>query len=238
MMPEGLLEKIKAVGFLRVVIRPSRTREALTVTRARDIVQKASVSLRGWDYPHISMRDDDRGGAETYADFTQDWCDWFHHVEFWRMYKSGQFLHYKALREDLSKDNSIPKGPVLAVGSFMYTITEVTEFAHRLRAAGLYEDGATIQIDLGNTEGRMLWVEDPMRMNFVSPMTTSSHSIRVERSVAAGELLLGDPKELSLSIIGEFFDAFGWTPARAVISSTQTELYNLKLGRDRSGTTG
>ncbi|WP_320196037.1 hypothetical protein RMR10_003520 [Agrobacterium rosae] len=232
-MPDGLLEKIKAVGFVRVVIRPTIIPESLTVIRARELVKKASVSLRGWDYPHIASRDDEHGGTEHHADYVQEWCDWYHHVEFWRMYKSGQFLHYKALREDLSKEGNVPNGPVLAAGSFMYTVTEITEFAHRLRAAGLYKEGATIQIGLGNTSRRRLWVEDPMRMDFISPMVTSSESIIVERSLRTSDLLLGDPKDVSLSIIGEFFSAFGWTPSPDLISSTQMELYNLKLGRDR-----
>lgn len=232
-MPNGLLEKIKAVGFVRVVIRPTMIPETLTVIEARELVKKTSVSLRGWDFPHIAFRNDKHGGSENHADYVQEWCDWYHHVEFWRMYKSGQFLHYKALREDLGKDQNVPKGPVLAAGSFMYTITEVTEFAHRLRAAGLYKEGATIQIRLGNTSGRRLWVEDPMRMDFISPMVTSSESIMVERSLRTSDLLLGDPKDISLSIIMEFFAAFGWTPSADLISSTQMQLYNLKLGRDR-----
>lgn len=232
MMPDGLLEKIKSVGFVRVVIRPTVIPESLTVVSARELVEKASVSLRGWDYPHIASRNDEHGGTEHHADYVQDWCDWYHHVEFWRMYKSGQFLHYKALREDLSKEGNVPKEPVLAVGSFIYTVTEVTEFAHRLRAAGLYKEGATIQIGIGNSGGRRLWVEDPMRMDFISPMVTSSPSIMVERSVRTMDLLLGDPKGISVSMLAEFFDAFGWTPSPDLISSTQMELYNLKLGRD------
>lgn len=232
-MPDGFLEKIKSVGFVRVVIRPTFLPESLTVVSARELVEKASVSLRGWDYPHITSRNDEHGGTEHHADYVQDWCDWYHHVEFWRMYKSGQFLHYKALREDLGKDGNVPNGPVLAVGSFIYTVTEITEFAHRLRAAGLYKEGATLQISIGNSAGRRLWVEDPMRMNFMSPMATNSPSIMVERNVRTMELLLGDPKSISASMLVEFFDAFGWTPSLEHISSTQMELYNLKLGRDR-----
>lgn len=233
MMPDDLLEKIKASGFMRVVIRPAETPESLTVMTAREVVEKASVSLRGWDYPHVTLRNDEHGGTEYHAEYVQDWCDWYHHVEFWRMYKSGQFLHYKALREDLSKEGNVPAGQVLAVGSFMYTVTEVIEFAHRLRVAGLYEDGATIQISLGNTRGRKLWVEDPRRLDFMSPMITSAEEIKAERSLTASELFLGDPKDISLSIISEFLEAFGWKPSPSLISSTQEELYNLKLGRDR-----
>lgn len=230
MTPEGLLEKIKSVGFVRVVIRPTVLPESLTIKTAREVVKNASVSLRGWDYPHIASRNDAHGGYEHHAEYAQEWCDWYHHVEFWRMYKSGQFLHYKALREDLSKDGNVPEGRVLAVGSFIYMITEITEFAHRLRAAGLYKEGATIQISLSNARGRRLWVEDPNRMDFVYPMVTSSESIAVERSIRTSGLLLGDPKEISLPIIAEFLDAFGWTPPPDLISSQQNELYSLKLG--------
>lgn len=233
MMSDTLLEKIRAVGFVRVVIRPTVLPEELSVVDAREMVKKGSVSLRGWDYPHIAARNDDHGGSEYTPEFAQDWCDWYHHVEFWRMYQSGQFLHYKALREDLSKDENVPEGRVLGVGSFMYTVTEITEFAHRLRAAGLYKEGATLKISLYNCLGRRLWVEDPNRLDFTSPMVTQSDTITVERSLRTSELLLGDPKEISRPIIREFLAAFGWNPSQDLISSTQSELYSLKLGRDR-----
>nr|WP_313372497.1 hypothetical protein [Brucella intermedia] len=233
MMPDDLLDKIKASGFMRVVIRPAETPESLTVIAAREMVEKASVSLRGWDYPHVTSRNDEHGGTDYSGEYVQDWCDWYRHVEFWRMYKSGQFLHYKALREDLSKEGNVPDEPVLAVGSFMFTVTEIIEFAHRLRVAGLYKDGATIQVSLGNVRGRRLWVEDPRRLDFMQPMVTSAETLKFEKSYTASELFLGDPKDISLPIIATFLEAFGWTPSPSLISSTQEELYNLKLGRDR-----
>ena len=63
-----------------------------------------ALELRGWEYPAIL-----RGAPDVVRERTQQYFelsnDWQNHIEFWRMYKSGQFLHYLALREDwLSAD--------------------------------------------------------------------------------------------------------------------------------------
>ncbi len=232
MMPEGFVDRIKAAGYTRVVIRPIDAPEALTIAQAREAVEKASVSLRGWDYPHLARRNDEHGGSETFAEFAQDWCDWHHHREFWRMYKSGQFLHYKALREDLSKDENVPKdGPVLAIGSLVYTVTEVTEFAHRLFRHGLYKRGADIELTIGQTRGRQLWVDDPMRMPFSMPRITSSEAITVKRSLSPTDLEAGDPKDPALSMLMEIFDAFGWKASPEQLRKQQDQLYGLGFGR-------
>jgi len=232
-MPEGFIERVKAVGYTRVVIRPIDAPEKLTIAQARDAVEKASVSLRGWDYPHVARRNDEHGGSETFAEFAQDWCDWHYHREFWRMYKSGQFLHYKALREDLSKDDSIPTGdrPVLAIGSLIYTVTEVVEFAYRLFRHGLYERGVDIEISIGGMRGRQLWVDDPNRMPFSVPRVTSSDNISLKVSLSVLDLEAADPKNPAMSMLLEIFDAFGWKASPEQIRKQQDQLYGLGLGR-------
>lgn len=233
MMPEGLIERIKAAGYTRVVIRPIDAPEELTIAQAREAVEKASVSLRGWDYPHVARRNDEHGGYETFAEFAQDWCDWHYHREFWRMYKSGQFLHYKALREDLSTDENVPNrdGPILAIGSLVYTVTEVTEFAHRLFRHGLYKSGAYIQLTLGGARGRQLWVDDPNRMPFSMSRITSSENISHNVSLSPSELEAGDPKDPALSMLLNIFDAFGWRASPEQTRKQQDQLYGLELGR-------
>ncbi len=232
MMPDGFVDKIKETGYTRVVIRPLDKPEALTVASAREITQKCSVSLRGWDYPHIPSRNDSHGGYDTSADFAQGWCDWYHHREFWRMYKSGQFLHYKALREDLWKDGSVPQdGPVLGTGSLIYTVTEIIEFAHRLFRQGIYQDGATVEVTIGKTKGRRLWIDDPGRMPFSSPRETASELVPVQATLTPGDFQAGDPKNPSLDMILKIFDAFGWKPSPEQIRKKQDELYGLGIGR-------
>ncbi|MCA2376671.1 hypothetical protein ACQZ5D_08305 [Agrobacterium sp. 22-211-1] len=232
MMPEGFVDLIKSAGYTRVVVRPQSKPEDISIADAKLLVEASSVSLRGWDYPHISLRDDDSGGYENFAEFAQNWCDWHHHREFWRIYKSGQFLHYKSLREDLTNDEHVPKHrPVVGIGSLIFTVTEVVEFAHRLFRNGLYQRGSQIEFTLGQSHGRELWVDDPNRMPFTSPRATSSNSIKVERSLDPSHLLAGDPKETARSMLMEIFDAFGWRPSEDQLQNKQNQLYSLGFGR-------
>ncbi|WLP53177.1 hypothetical protein [Agrobacterium fabrum] len=232
MMPEGFVDLIKSAGYTRVVIRPQSKPDSISIAEAKRVVEASSVSLRGWDYPHISLRDDESGGSENFADFAQNWCDWHHHREFWRMYKSGQFLHYKSLREDLTNDETVPKhGPVVGIGGLIFTVTEVIEFAHRLFRNGLHQRGSHVEFTVGHSRGRELWVDDPDRMPFTSPRVTSSSSITVERSLDASQLLGGDPKEPARSMLAELFDAFGWRPSSDQLQNKQDQLYSLGFGR-------
>lgn len=232
MMPDGFVDLIKAVGYTRVVIRPVGEPEELTIVQAREIVEKASVSLRGWDYPHVSKRDDNHGGVKFFSEFAQGWCDWYHHREFWRMYKSGQFLHYKALREDLLNDEGVPQdGPVLGTGSLIFTVTEVVEFAHRLFRQGVYKEGAEIELTIGKTQGRRLWIDDPRRMPFTMPRKTASSEIVVRTTLSPSTMEAGDPKEPARAMLLEIFDAFGWNASPEQIEKSQEQLYGLRLGR-------
>ncbi|CDZ31647.1 Hypothetical protein NGAL_HAMBI1145_04100 [Neorhizobium galegae bv. officinalis] len=225
-MKDGLVEHIQSLGHWRVNIRPlSAPSKLLTLAECREVVTKSSVSLRGWDYPHISTRDDSQGGVENVGDFVQGWCDWYHHVEFWRMYKSTQYLHYKALREDLTEDApGKPSEPSLGVGTSVYTMTELVEFAFRLFRAGLYGDGALINVTIGNTAGRQLWIDDPRRMGFSYPRTTAATKIEIQREVSAADFR-ADPIHISSEMAVELFDHFGWTVDRGRVQADQAQFY-------------
>lgn len=62
-MKEGLLERIQAGGHWRVNARPLQPiAERLSLGDCLRVVEAARVSIRGWDYPHISHRQDEQGG--------------------------------------------------------------------------------------------------------------------------------------------------------------------------------
>ncbi|MGO8050887.1 hypothetical protein [Rhizobium leguminosarum] len=225
-MKEGLIERVHGLGYWRVNIRPLRAPASLlTLAQCREVVAKSSVSLRGWDYPHISKRNDEQGGIENAGDFVQGWCDWHYHIEFWRMYKSTQFLHYKVLREDLADDIAgKPRGPSFGVGTSVYTMTELVEFAFRLFRTGLYKDGAQIHVTIGNTRERQLWIDDPMRMAFSYPRKTAAPKIEVQRELTAADFET-EPMDISSEMVVELFDHFGWTVDRGRIQDDQARFY-------------
>ena len=94
-MKEGLLEKIKSRGYWRVNIQPlTATIRLDTLQKCREVVDKSSVELRGWDFPHIPRKNDQTTGGAPVGSYYEGWVDWENYKEFWRMYKSGQFFHF------------------------------------------------------------------------------------------------------------------------------------------------
>jgi hypothetical protein len=224
-MQEGLEEKIRSVGHWRVNIRPTRPVEKkLLLGQAAEVVEKSRVSIRGWDYPHVD-RGTDYGGHGHVGEYVENWCDWHGHVEFWRMYRSTQFLHYRALWEDTEQNlPNKPHGTVLSVLGAIYSVTEMVEFTSRLFHQGLYQSGANLNVTLGNTKGRQLWVTG-LRMPFISEKKTQADAITIERAIST-ETLKESPRKSSLDMLLELFDHFGWNPDPSIIQNDQTRFYN------------
>ncbi len=227
-MRSGFPDEIRAHGYTRLNIRPAGRPLQLTLETCRRQVEHSSVNFRGWDLPHISRNNNERGSIELSSEFVQGWCDWSYHKEMWRMFRRGQFLHLKALREDLRE--GVPEeiqGRAIAVGSLIYTITEMFEFTFRMFRGGLYEDGLLINITLGGTANRELWIEDPMRMGFSFPRRTIAESVTVERQLTPSQLST-DSGEASRPAIREMFEPFGWTPSEEQLRSDQQKLFSMR----------
>lgn len=227
-MQEGLEARIRELGHWRFNIRPLQPpAEKLTLERCAEVVERSRVSLRGWDYPHISRNDGrGHGGNANVGEYVENWCNWFVHLEFWRMYRSSQFIHYTALTEDVSDDGPRrPAGPALSILGAIYTVTEMIEFMSRLRQSGLYEEGVFLSITLGNTSERQLWISELNRMPFFDEKKTAAASIVIERSLSAEKLQESPPIDQSLGLLMELFDHFGWNPDPSVIRSDQERFY-------------
>lgn len=220
-MKTGLLERIKKAGHWRVNFRPLAPLDPqLTFQQCFELVRDNAVSIRGWDFPHVSRRQDEEGGWSRGETFHENWCDWYGFYEFWRMYKSSQFLSYNALREDTKEEGRV--GTLNIIGT-VYSITEFVEFANRLYKAGLYPEGINVSIELRNSANRSLEV-GPMRMPFLDRKSTSAQTIRLERNLNA-KRIREDHLSEAVDIILELFDYFGWNPTREQIAADQDRFY-------------
>lgn len=224
-MLQDLVEKIQNVGHWRVNFRPPNPPDQrLTMAECHEIVNRSRVSIRGWDYPHV-QRNQDHGGWANVGEYAENWCDWERHAEFWRMYRSTQFLHYRALTEDLTNSGpGRPEGAVLSVLGAIYTVSEITEFASRLHQNGLYKDSLDIYVGLIDTEDRQLWISQFDRMSFFDTKSTKIPRLDIHRHVEA-EQLVESPRDVSLSILLELFDHFGWNPDPSLVQSDQEKFY-------------
>jgi hypothetical protein len=224
-MRDDLVNKIRQFGHWRVNFRPTRELpEPLTFQNCREIVEKSAVSIRGWDFPHINRKNDDEGGYETVGSYVQNWTDWWGFFEFWRMYKSSQFLAYLALREDTRPDeHGNPSIPILNTTGTIYSITEFVEFLHRLNSHQLYQNGAEFYLELRNTNGRIL-TAGQHRIPFFERYTNNGDVIRLVRRLRPQQLA-EDHRSLAIELCLEMFDNFGWNPARSHIESEIERFY-------------
>jgi hypothetical protein len=224
-MKDGLLDKIRQYGHWRVNFQPVRElAQPLLLGRCRELVQQSAVSMRGWDFPHINTRNDEEGGYENVGSYVENWTDWWGFFEFWRMYRSSQFLSYVALREDTRPDeHGNPTVPVLNTVRTIYSVTEFLEFIHRLNSHGLYEDGALLTIELRNTAGRVL-TAGPHRVPFFQRYSTAADTIELRRRLHPRQLL-SDYRSLAVELCIELFDGFGWNPAPTQIESDIDRFY-------------
>jgi hypothetical protein len=207
----------------RINIRPQDYNPQLipSLSACRQIVQKAAVRLRGWEYPHVS----DRAGEHANGnDWTASWNEFGDKLEYWRFYQSGQFLHLLSIPEqanleqlkqelaqnvdDLPQDFDWAGVPgFLPVDSAMYKISEIVEFAARLAQSGLYQGRVDLTIELVNVRGFMLFdSRQPWWHRFcVAHEDNIAHTWQLPTDV-----LIADATTPTLDALLWLVERFGW----------------------------
>lgn len=229
-MSERLADVIKSRGYWQVVIRPTTFIEnrVKSFEALYSIVQRTSVQLRGWDFPHIDR--------EQQPIREQDWIGqefaWEHFREIWRLYQSGQFAHISAFPydwRDLSSwwpvDEGWEWGRTFSIADALFRFTEIYEFAARLALSDAGDDQMEIQIALGNLTNRTLDLDFPRRVGFFRPkIYTADTAFETRPSVYARDALIGQARELALTSASELFMRFGWEPSIDQLRDLQAEL--------------
>ena len=224
----------------RVNFRPSTYDDNLisTLTKCFEIVERNKVSLRGWDFPHLSRRDEEKGQGNNWI---ASWSQFMGHYEYWRLYQSGQFLYLGAVREvtetewkkkleadmksHLSYMREIDWGKIpgfISIVNFVYNITEVYEFAARLCQAQVYSDALTIKIELTGIKGFVL--SAPWDRVWHSYYSATEDHLATTKEIATHSLVASS-KEGAMKSIAWFFERFGWlNPPVEVIARDQEKL--------------
>lgn len=225
----------------RVNFRPNDYKEDLipTLSKCFDIIEKNKLSLRGWDYPHLSRRNNER---EQGNNWVASWSSFMGHHEYWRFYQSGQFIHlfsvresteveYKEkLRSDMKSHRIFADGEInwesvpgfFSIINFIYNITEIYEFAARLCQSEIYTNAINIQIEIKGIKGFVLTA--PWERAWHSYYAASQDILTRKHEVDA-EQLISASKDISLEAIVWFFERFGWLePSKSVIRQDQEKL--------------
>jgi len=186
------------------------------------------VLLRGWDYPHVEEKDIKPG-----HDWIELSSDWAGHLEYWRLFMSGQFVHHFAAFE---RFRELPWSPApkryLLVDSVVFTMTEIHEFASRLARYAAFEGDVEITIELKGTKGRHLaswWPEDAMLHN-LTRYKCDVDVVPVCSVIDAADLQVRT-SELALKAAIRILEGFGWfNPPRYLLAEEQCKLLEKRLG--------
>ena len=151
-----LLALIESRGHWHVIVRPTSyvsTRLA-TLADTERVFREAHIQLRGWDYPH-----DPQEGPTRHRDYIEGSITWEAHNELWRLYQSGQFVHFFGMRDDWLKGvhrSDIEPGTVLGSVMTLYSFTELFNFSARLAEAIPLTPEVSVSYEIRGLGGRTL----------------------------------------------------------------------------------
>jgi hypothetical protein len=222
-----LLSLIRSRGHWHVVVRPTTfSEERVGRLDLLGLVDRAKVSIRGWDFPHV----DHKSNPRIAADWVEQAIRWEHRLDYWRIYRSGQFLSICGIPYEW-RDYSgwWPADPrwapnrVLGVMEVVARLTEITEFAARLSQTPAGAETVKLQISLRGMNGRVLVTDSPNRSPLSLDYRSSVESVSLERVVQRVELATG-ARELAVILAEEVFSYFGWRPAHGITMDVQNEV--------------
>lgn len=184
-------------------------------------IEKTSVRLRGWDYPHLSHRNEERAQGNTWV---ASWCAFRGHTEYWRLYQSGQFIHLYSVREAtepgwkeklaagaraqcIEKIDWTNVPGFISFENFIYGVTEIFEFAARLSQRGLYKGQLEIAIAVKGIKGFVL-TTGPERC-WSKYHAASADLIENSWKISSDELVASSAQK-SLAAMEWFFERLGW----------------------------
>lgn len=217
-----IISKIKQFGYWRVIIRPTKYNDNLipSLGECKKIIADSQVSLRGWNYPHIDLS----GINASSNNSVHSMCDWPSGpmYEYWRLYQTGQFIHYFAMREDLriteekKKEFQLECGPTkvdkfLSILSTLYSVTEIFEFAARLFSTIGEVDFVEVIIELHGTNRRMLvfWGNFMRFTNRAYINEFLDGIIKIDKTISKNELI-NRSSDIALDVAIEIFKKFNW----------------------------
>ena len=186
-----------------------------------------SVSLRGWDFPHISMKERQIRGAN----FVGQDCDWEHHVEAWRFSQTGQFVFLGGFWEDwrdqagllLPREQYSVNERRLSVVGFVFALTEIYELAARLAQGPSGDTKYYVKIGLRGLQNRLLTIEDIGRALLLGSHRCQVDELSIAKSYASDDLV-ARARDLAIDGAAYFFERFGWNASRSTLKSMQEEL--------------
>ncbi|MFC2099210.1 hypothetical protein ACFLSF_00035 [Candidatus Bipolaricaulota bacterium] len=218
-----ILEKIRTRGYWRVRVLPANGEERIaTLAGLEETVSACGVSLRGWDFPHFDRH---AGATVRHTNYIQQDVDWRGIVEFWRAYKSGQFIAFSALGSEWGSEDTDEPEVIerwLSVEDAIHRFTEIYAFASNWAEGLALEGEVAVGNELTCLDGRQLYLE-PRRGGFRKQMVAAQDDWVHEQACDVAALLT-DPRELAIQPSLALLEVFGLDIAETTIRDIQSEL--------------
>jgi hypothetical protein len=209
------------------VIRPTSFQED-RIPNGSDlfpIIEKSSVRLRGWDYPHIDYKSRPITGADWVGqEFERD-----DEIEFWRFYMSGQFAHWFALagewRDHSTHGQAEPgwqPGRYLYYIPTIYSFVEILELAARLALSPAGAPFMHVEIDLKGLQGRQVVSTDimiPISGTYVTQVPNWNYCWEGSQTE-----LIARPRELAAEAARELFARFHFELSLEALARVQARI--------------
>lgn len=223
---EEVIAEIRTRGFWRLVVRPTRYDEvAVARNELEAILARSSVSLRGWDFPHISHREPVTREINGISQITR----WEHYREYWKFFRSGQFIYLGGFADDWRDQSSLWPGTYSETHrrlGFINTIcrlTEMFEFSARLALTEAGGPAIQIEVELAGLSHRQFYMDGRDRVPFherpsmqEDRWATAWHGDRDE--------LVSQRSTLAVEPLTDLFDLYGLDIQPEVIEYHQQRL--------------
>lgn len=221
MTDDELIREIKSQGHWRVEFHSTEYQAKRLPTRAsmEALMSSAAVSLRGWPYPYYEA-----GETAYNGQWLEGKVVWENYREYWRLYESGQWIHYARLPGAGVPREEVFKGLLLLppshagyihVRDLLFALTEIFHFAVGLAQSGVLDPTAFLSVQLHNTRDYMLY-ESFGRFFTHRYVNQTDIPIMFEQTLPASELSAGADK-MALDMALKIYSVFDWIPADAAI---------------------
>lgn len=224
---QAIRERLKGEPRYAMRFVPSITDLDLPTKRLHELVTDNAVQLRGWDLPHAH-------GMENAQSYVFNAVDWGMHLEFWRLYKSGQFVMSSSfwdIRDEIQAQlrrqfdafvltaSAEQKQQIRLVVSFVgiiYSVTEYYLFAARLAKALDIVD-FTFDLSLHNIENIAI-VPGETSVPWHAFYRAAINDIRL---TTKSHEIITDPLAASVKSLREIFQCFQWDNSEPAIKHWQ-----------------
>jgi hypothetical protein len=227
--PGTLVDYIVAPAYTDVTLRPGPYKEdRIRPDELPDFITDRAVRLRGWPVPMISSRNPiARHGTWIGQDLQAEVVP---HIEAWRLFTSGQFLHRRVVATDLRDAAQLrPEAPgatgAIAVWDVLLYLVEVAELGARF-ATSLGVDTIAINVSLENIAGRELISGTPEReLDGLYISSAKRFTASISLDVPA---LLVAPRAAGVDLTQQILRQFGLNVSDTILDQWQNQILDSK----------